>query len=452
MTFKHGSGDDTNVCFEGVHIAGKPSSTRWDVCCHNGFVTSMSESQSSSQGKPQTEFVVPSLCHPHIHLDKCFLLSHPKYADLEIKNGDFAEAMKLTSAAKSRFEHDDLMERGQALIEESISFGVTHMRAFVEVDKGVGMKCVDAGLALKRKFADQCYIQICVFAQDPIVSYEDDGKEMKELLEKAVQKSGVEVIGATPYVEKDGNREAQISNMKFTISLAKSYSLHVDFHIDYNLNPETPSMVLDALDILHSTGWPFEHDSPDRTIIFGHCTRLTLFDESQWMNLAEKVKGLPVSFVGLPTSDLFMMGRPEEKSGGGERVRGTLQIPQMIKKYGLNVAIGINNVGNAFTPQGSCDPLSLASLGVGVYQAGTREDVDILLECVSTRAKSAIGIWPKSSDLAIGEGSTADFVVFGNESASSTSTFRSRKTVQDIIYDAGQGRTTVYQGKIVSHS
>jgi hypothetical protein len=74
-----------------------------------------------------------------------------------------------------------------------------------------------------------------------------------------------------------------------------------------------------------------------------------------------------------------MMGRPKEEEGGGHRVRGTLQILQMINKYGLNAAIGINNVGNAFTPQGNCDPLSLASLGVGVYQAGTKADAELLL-------------------------------------------------------------------------
>lgn len=44
------------------------------------------------------------------------------------------------------------MERGRALIQESIAFGVTHMRAFVEVDPCVQFKCLDAGLALKQEF------------------------------------------------------------------------------------------------------------------------------------------------------------------------------------------------------------------------------------------------------------------------------------------------------------
>lgn len=59
-------------------------------------------------------------------------------------------------------------------------------------------------------------------------------------------------------------------------------------------------------------------------------------------------------------------------------VRGTLPIPKMIKEYKLNAAIAVNNVGNAFTPQGTCDPLSVASLGVAVYQAGTKNDSEIL--------------------------------------------------------------------------
>jgi hypothetical protein len=111
-----------------------------------------------------------------------------------------------------------------------------------------------------------------------------------------------------------------------------------------------------------------------RVITLGHCTRLI-----EWRGLRDRIFELPISFVGLPTSDVFMMGRSDEEADGGERFRGTLQVPQMIKRYGMQAALGVNNVGNAFTPQGSCDPLSAACLGVGIYQAGTKLDADILL-------------------------------------------------------------------------
>ena len=375
------SSANDQVQFNDVHLAGTPAHSRWDVSCKDGLIKSVTEHASASPLQDTNRrFLAPSLCHPHIHLDKCFLLSHPKYADLRIKVGDFAEAMRLTSKAKSRFELEDLMERGRALIEESIGFGVTHMRAFVEVDQGVGLKCLDAGLALKEEFRDRCYVQICVFAQDPIFSYEDRGEVMRNLLEEAAGKAGVEALGSTPYVEKNGEPELQIRNMEWTIRTAKKFKLHLDFHIDYNIDSNKSCMVLEAINLLQESGWPSEPRSPDfRTVALGHCTQLTLFTRDQWLYLRDLIDDLPISFVGLPTSDLFMMGRPDKDSGGGQRARGTLQIPQMIQQYGFNAAIGINNVGNAFTPHGSCDPLSLASFGVGVYQAGSETDAEVLL-------------------------------------------------------------------------
>ena len=120
------------------------------------------------------------------------------------------------------------------------------------------------------------------------------------------------------------------------------------------------------------------YTSRGRTIVLSHCTRLTLFSAEEWHSLRTRVADLPISFIGLPTSDLYMMGRPDEKALSGQRVRGTLQVPEMIEKYDLKGAIGVNNIGNAFTPQGNCDPMSLVSMGVGLYQAGTKKDTELL--------------------------------------------------------------------------
>lgn len=161
-----------------------------------------------------------------------------------------------------------------------------------------------------------------------------------------------------------------------------------------------------------------------------------------------KHQDLPVSFIGLPTSDLFMMGKPDEKEGGGQRVRGTLQIPQMIKRYGLNGAISINNVGNAFTPQGSCDPLSIASMGVGLYHAGTKADAQLLYECVSIRAKAAIG-YPTDPFTV---GADADFVLFemGANEKNPLSRQRGRRTLQEVVYDPPKERKTIFRGHLIT--
>jgi hypothetical protein len=52
------------------------------------------------------------------------------------------------------------------------------------------------------------------------------------------------------------------------------------------------------------------------------------------------------------------------------------------------------------------------------------------------------------TELAVGE--VADFVLFGNEPVSGPRTFRWRKTTQELVYDAGHDRTTIFMGKVVS--
>ena len=439
---------------QGVRLPAKPPNSLWDVILNEKRIHSVSPHVPSLVSRfcppdvidGREQFLTPSLCHPHIHLDKCFLLSDPKYSDLEIVKGDFAEALELTGKAKSRFEEDDLMRRGRWLVTESISAGVTSMRAFVEVDATVRFKCLEVGLKLKKEFRDRCEIQICVFAQDPVVT---PGKnpEGQKLIEEALGRKGVDVIGSTPYVEGDEDKMRQ--NITWAISTALKHGKHLDFHLDYNLNPNQNPLTAYVIETLKAQHWTAY--TRDKTIVLGHCTRLTLFTAEQWRQLRTQISDLPISFIGLPTSDIFMMGKPSNEEGGGQRVRGTLQIPSMIQNYNLQGAIGINNVGNAFTPQGSCDPMSIASMGVGLYQAGTKQATELLFECVSNRAKAAIGL--TRGQLGVKEGDNADFVLFGAkkmEDENSTWKARRRNTLQEIIYDPPSERRTVFRGCLIA--
>ena len=439
---------------QGVRLPAKPPNGLWDIILNETRVHSISPHEPSLVSRfcppdvidGREQFLAPSLCHPHIHLDKCFLLSDPKYSDLEIVKGDFAEALELTGKAKSRFQEDDLMRRGRWLVIESIAAGVTSIRAFVEVDATVRLKCLDTGLKLKKEFRDRCEIQICVFAQDPVMT-PDKSPEGQKLIEEALSRKGVDVVGSTPYVECDEYKMCE--NIKWAISTALKYGKHLDFHLDYNLDPNQTALTEYIIERLKAQHWTAY--TKDKTIVLGHCTRLTIFTAEQWRQLRTHIADLPVSFVGLPTSDIFMMGKPSSEEGGGQRVRGTLQIPSMIQKYNLQGTIGVNNVGNAFTPQGSCDPMGIASMGVGLYQAGTKRDTELLYECVSNRAKAAIGHGRSELELKVGD--YADFVLFGEKKMEDEiypGKARRRNTIQEIIYDPPSERRTVYRGCLIA--
>lgn len=139
------------------------------------------------------------------------------------------------------------------------------------------------------------------------------------------------------------------------------------------------------------------------------------------------------------------------RTGRTPAIRGTLDVPKLVKHFRLNACIGINNIGNAFTPQGSCDPLNLASQAVGIYQAGTASDAEMLYQCVSTRARAAIGVAGASLheiSLAMREGDSANLLLFG--AAGQTASWRTRKTVSTVVYlyDHCRGRRCFYEGSL----
>lgn len=86
----------SQVSLNGVRLTGKPTDSLWDIKCNDNCISQIS-SHHGGDDSIDGRLVTPGLCHPHIHLDKCFLLSHPKYTDLEINEGNFSEAMELTS-------------------------------------------------------------------------------------------------------------------------------------------------------------------------------------------------------------------------------------------------------------------------------------------------------------------------------------------------------------------
>jgi hypothetical protein len=405
--------------------------------------TELGYNHSSEPFATEGLLVLPSLCHPHVHLDKPHLLTHPSTSHLRPETGSFPEALSLTATAKSLYTYHNLLERMNVLLADSSRAGVTHIRGFAEVDATVEMTALNAALEARNTWSDCMLVQVCAFAQDPVFS-DEYGTVNRRLMEEAVQRAGVTVLGSTPYVESDGEKTR--ANIEWAVRTAMRAGVHLDLHLDYNVDNRMDASIWWVLEVLRREGW-VEH-MPGKTVCLGHCTRLTLFTREEWAKLRQEVQTLPVYFVGLPTSDMFMMGRPAEvePSDGdskklaalADRKRCTMQVPAMIAA-GFNACIGINNIGNAFTPYGTADPLALAQWCVGIYQAGTAEQTELLYECISNRAKEAIGVGI----------SNADLLLLGAPRGEETPEFRRRRRICEVVWDAGVSRKTVYRGRWV---
>ena len=384
---------------QNVILAEDSSGSRWDLDVSDGRLQTKEATKADLEAPPG--LLLPPLCHPHIHLDKSYILTcnhgppghHPDYTDLVPQSGSFGEALANTSRAKERYTTGDLYLRGSQLLATSYQQGVTSMRAFVELDHITGTLPLQSAIRLQQDFSHLVQMQICAFAQDPVFST-GHGEENRSTIEKALHEFGpfIDALGSAPYVEQC--EDDAIKNIDWAIRTALKHGLHLDFHLDYNLDGSAAFLVEPLLGLLGEHQWS-RHAEKSKTIVIGHCSHLTILPARKIRDMANAIQqqDLPIHFVGLPTSDLFMMGRPGEKEPTPHsRPRGTLQVPSMIKDFGLSACLGANNVGNAFTPYGTGDPLQLACWGVGLYQAGTVDDAELLFSSVSSRAREAIGL------------------------------------------------------------
>ncbi|KAH8114332.1 Metallo-dependent hydrolase [Phellopilus nigrolimitatus] len=364
--------------------------------------------------------LLPSLCHSHIHLDKCYILNQSE----PLTTGLFSEALRLTSDAKATFgaNEDDLYARGDRLIRASVEAGVTSMRAHVEVDRTVRSACIDAGVKLKRAWEGVCDVHIALFMQDPMFDAPEDtrpGENAALLRAAALQYAGAySAIGSAPYVER--TRAQQLANIELVLTLARERG--------------ADRSAADIRAHRHTSG-----STAGRSACVGEPLRSGTHRGSlssrphNWPDLRARIGDLPIYFVGLPQSDLYMIGR-----GDAHAPRGTINVCALRAAHGFRVAMAVNNVGNAFTPQGAPDPLGLCPLGVAVYQDGTVAGCRDLLEAVSIGSKRAIGL-DGATGLVPSVGTAADFVVLHDN-----------HTVQAAALEPCYDRTTIKGGKMVA--
>ncbi|KAH9480297.1 hypothetical protein JR316_0006895 [Psilocybe cubensis] len=449
------------------------SSKTWAIEIHAGRVVKVSSSNDDDDdavGTPESRD--PSTCTA---VDAQGGLVLPS---------DFREAMQVTKAAKSEFPKrlEDLHARGARIIEESVEHGVTAIRAHVEIDTSVGFACLEAALTLQREYRAHCDVQIAIFAQEPLfdsggsVDHRKPGRNF-ELLEEASLRHGVSVVGSAPYVEPSIAQAKMNVGLIFDIADARGID-HVDFHLDYNLDPESEPLIYEviaqakkryqttprgdpdgsqqamvsssrsSIDAEDAADAPISHTTspskrPCPRITIGHATRLQLFSPEQWRALIDAISDLPIVFVGLPQSDMYMQGRSFWDAPLGAP-RGTLRVPYLHEKYGIEIAMSVNNVENAFTPQGSLDPLSLCTFGVGVFQAATPAAIRSLVRSVTLTSKRAMGLDlpylnPTPRDLTPSIGDTADFVIL-----------HKRASLQSAVLNPPFERTTIKAGRVVA--
>lgn len=323
----------------------------------------------------QGNFVCSGFYESHIHLDKACILDR-----CSIEEGDLDEAVAETGKAKEGFTEADVFERGCRVIEMAIKKGTVGLRTFVETDKKTELRSFAAIKRVRDKYAFAIDIEICAFAQDGLTTE----PRTQELLQQALSQ-GADLIGGCPY--KDEHPDQHI---EMVFDLAQKFDVDVDFHLDFDLDPEgssIPKLVEETI----------KRNYQGRVSI-GHVTKLSAMDKAKRLEMAALLKLANITLTVLPATDIYLNGRDHDAL----IPRGMVNANELTE-MGINTTIASNNILNAFTPFGDASLIRMANMYANIAQLSKDSEMTAVFAMVN---KNAAKLLSQQTEIKVGAPAT----------------------------------------------
>ena len=295
---------------------------------------------------------LPGFVNSHLHLDKSLLMERCEYIDVP-----GPEKGRLTREQKTGMTKKDIKTRASRVMDEAVSTGNLVLRTNVDIDPLVGLNGVEALLELKGEYADRVSLQVVPFAQEGFEKFSG----VYDLLLEAM-KLNVDGIGGHTSIDSDGR--THINNI---LDLAERFGCGADFHVDEKAQPD---------DFL----LPYLADAVKQRGMQGkinaiHCSSLAVVDEARADRCLEQVAEAQIRVIVCPTA---MATRP-------------VAPVKQLRKHGIHILIGSDNIGDFFNPLGSTSMPQMALLLAYNQRLFTAEELDFLWTTVTSGGISLIG-------------------------------------------------------------
>ncbi|PWK62378.1 amidohydrolase family protein [Roseicyclus mahoneyensis] len=353
----------TDFILSGARMAGHHGPV--DIGVAQGHIAAIAPSlPGEARVEAKGGWVFPGYVDAHIHLDKAHILER-----CDMTQGGLAHAVEETTRAKAAFTTEDVYTRASLVVDAAVSHGTTALRTFVEVDPRVGLRGLDALLALRDARRDQITIQICAFAQEGITNE----PETLTLLTRAME-MGADLVGGCPYRDPD-----PVAHIAHIFDLARRFDCDADFHIDFDLDPansDLPALIAAT----EARGW-------GRRVVAGHASKLSAMAPADVADMAARLRDAGIGVVALPATDLFLMGRDADRL----QPRGVAPLSAMAQA-GVRCAVASNNILNPFTPYGDANLARMANLFANVAHLSTDDDLRACFDMVADGAAAMIGL------------------------------------------------------------
>ncbi|MDV3277934.1 MAG: amidohydrolase family protein [Nitrososphaerales archaeon] len=354
----------------------------WDITVEGGKIAKFSR-HSARYGAPAFDaagcLVTESFVIAHLHLDKVRTAeraSAEALARYQEGRMDTRRSIALASEVKKGYSRNEIIARARRAVEESLEYGVTHMRAFADTDTKSRLEAVKALMVLREEFKGRVEIQVVAFPQEGIEA--DPGAE--EYVERAIE-LGADVVGGIPWLERSEDRQRRHIDKMFAI--AKRHDRHLAMLVD-----DAGDAKLKTLEMLAS-----------KTIKekwFGkveacHARAMQLYSD----RYARRVAGL------CATAGIGVVSSPHT---------GPLHTSiDVLRRAGVTVALGQDDCSDAYYPYGRCDMLEVAFLASHLLRKMGPEETEELYDMITVGPAKIIGV----GGFGLKVGNPANLVVLG---------------------------------------
>jgi cytosine deaminase len=337
-----------------------------DIAVANGKIAAIAENLDGSADKiidAERNLATEPFVIAHLHLDKVMTGSLAGEATLsEYQGGSMKSSMtaiELASRVKEHYVESEIVHRVRGLLNEAERYGVSHVRAFCDVDPTAELKGIRALMQIKQEFKDRIAIQVVAFPQDGILR--EPGTE--ELLYKSMD-LGAEVVGGIPWIECT-NEDAR-KHIDIAYEIAKKYNADIGMLTDDAGDPELRTTEYLATSAIKNK-WIGR-------VAACHARASALYNEAYHKEFAAILKAAGVGVVTDPHT-------------------GPLHVKvKELLAAGVNVALSQDDVDDAYYPYGRCNLLEVAFIASHLLWMMSQNDREILYDMITGNAARILRI------------------------------------------------------------
>ncbi len=351
--------------------------------------------------------VTEAFANPHIHMCKVYtflMLGEDAVRQYQSSGmGGAMAAIEIASRVKEKYHESWIYENAKKAALDALRYGTLYLRAFVDTDTKAKLEGIKALLKVRDELKHVMTIQVVAFPQDGIVR--DPGAE--EYVWKAME-LGADVVGGIPWIEL--TEEDEWTHIKTAFEIAREFNKDIAMLTDDAGDPSlrtTEKLAVTAI----KEGW-------EGRVTACHARALSTYPKPTLLKVIELAKKAKMSFVTDPHT-------------------GPLHLPfkDMIKA-GVNVALGQDDISDAYYPYGMNNMLEVAFLASHITWSMTLNDMDRFMDMITWRAERAMGL----EYCGIRPGCQADLLVLNG------------RTVYEAIWRHEAPKYVISRGKIVAEN